>query len=108
MTTTGIQLLIGFGLLLIWTSLAHVRADEGKDNPILFEEITVITRVEKDTFRTPYAISVIDRSQIERINADITPRILRDTVGVWAQQTTKLGRVRRCFAVSPAIKPFFQ
>ena len=88
MTTTGIQLLIGFGLLLIWTSLAHVRADEGKDNPILFEEITVITRVEKDTFRTPYAISVIDRSQIERINADITPRILRDTVGVWAQQTT--------------------
>ena len=88
MTTTGIKLLIGFGLLLIWTSLAHVRADEGKDNPILFEEITVITRVEKDTFRTPYAISVIDRSQIERINADITPRILRDTVGVWAQQTT--------------------
>ena len=88
MTITGIQLLIGFGLLLIWTSLAHVRADEGKDNPILFEEITVITRVEKDTFRTPNAISVIDRSQIERINADITPRILRDTVGVWAQQTT--------------------
>ena len=88
MTITGIQLLIGFGLLFIWTSIAHVRADEGKDNPILFEEITVITRVEKDTFRTPNAISVIDRSQIERINADITPRILRDTVGVWAQQTT--------------------
>ena len=88
MAITGIQLLIGFGLLLIWTSLAHVRADDGKDNPILFEEITVITRVEKDTFRTPNAISVIDRSQIERINADITPRILRDTVGVWAQQTT--------------------
>lgn len=88
MKITRIRLLIGCGFLLIWASLTHANTDYGKDKPIQFEEITVITRVEKDTFRTPNAISVIDRSQIERINADIAPRMLRETVGVWAQQTT--------------------
>ena len=89
MKITIIQsLLIGFGFLLIWVPHTHAETDDGKDAPIQFEEITVITRVEKDTFRTPNAISVVDRSQIERINADIAPRMLRETVGVWAQQTT--------------------
>ena len=88
MKIRGIRLLMGITLLLIVTALIHAQTDEVEDNPIQFEEITVITHLEKDTFRTPNAISVIDRSQIERINAPTTPRILRETVGVWAQQTT--------------------
>ena len=88
MKIRGIRLLMGIALLLIVTALIHAQTDEVEDNPIQFEEITVITHLEKDTFRTPNAISVIDRSQIERINAPTTPRILRETVGVWAQQTT--------------------
>ncbi len=83
-----LSLLIGIGVFFILPILAQAQTDEETDAPIQFEEITVITRVEKDTFQTPNAISVIDRSQIERANADITPRILRETVGVWAQQTT--------------------
>ncbi len=88
MKIRGIRLLMSIALLLIVTALIHAQTDEVEDNPIQFEEITVITHLEKDTFRTPNAISVIDRSQIERINAPTTPRILRETVGVWAQQTT--------------------
>ena len=88
MKITGIKLLIGVGLLLVCAAHTHAETSAEEDTPIQFEEITVITRVEKDTFHTPNAVSVIDRSQIEHTNADITPRILRETVGVWAQQTT--------------------
>ncbi len=88
MTISRKQLWVGLSFFLISTNFAFSRADAAESNPIQLEEITVITRVPKDTFRTPNAVSVIDRVQIERINADITPRILRETVGVWAQQTT--------------------
>ena len=88
MTIRRKQLWVGLSFFLISINLAFSRVDEAKARPIELEEITVITRVAKDTFQTPNSISVIDRAQIERINADITPRILRETVGVWAQQTT--------------------
>ena len=88
MTIGRKQLWVGLSFFLISINPAFSTVDEAKVNPIELEEITVITRVPKDTFRTPNSISVIDRTQIERINADITPRILRETVGVWAQQTT--------------------
>ena len=82
------QLWICLSLFLIGINLAYSQGDEAESPPIELEEITVITRVAKDTFRTPNAVSVIDRAQIEHINAETTPRILRETVGVWAQQTT--------------------
>ncbi len=88
MTIGRKQLWVGLSFFLISINPAFSTVDEAKVNPIELEEITVITRVPKDTFRTPNSISVIDRTQIERINADITPRILRETVGIWAQQTT--------------------
>ena len=88
MTIGRKQLWVGLSFFLISTNLTFSRVDEAEASPIELEEITVITRVAKDTFRTPNSISVIDRAQIERINADIAPRILRETVGVWAQQTT--------------------
>ena len=88
MTIGRKQLWVGLSFFLISTNLTFSRVDEAKASPIELEEITVITRVPKDTFRTPNSVSVIDRAQIERINAPTTPRILRETVGVWAQQTT--------------------
>jgi outer membrane receptor protein involved in Fe transport len=68
---------------------AYAEEENVSEPAIQLEEIAVTaTRVEKDTFYTPNAISVVNRAQIERMNADITPRILRESVGVWAQQTT--------------------
>ena len=81
------QLWICLSLFLISINLAYSQGDDA-DPPIELEEITVISRVEKDTFNTPNAVSLVNREQIERINAPTTPRILRETVGVWAQQTT--------------------
>ena len=81
------QLWICLSLFLISSNLAYSQGDDA-DPPVELEEITVISHVEKDTFNTPNAVSLVDREQIERINAPTTPRILRETVGVWAQQTT--------------------
>ena len=88
MKTRQKQLWICLSLFLISINLVYSENDQTESPPIELEEITVISHVEKDTFRTPNAVSVIDRAQIERINAPTTPRILRETVGVWAQQTT--------------------
>ncbi len=46
------------------------------------------TRAEKDPFHTPNAISVLGASQIARSNAEHASNILRDVVGVIAQETT--------------------
>lgn len=82
------QLMMCLIVFLLGINLGQSQGDELEAPPVELEEITVITRVEKDTFRTPNAISVIDRAQIERMNAPTTPQILSETVGVWAQQTT--------------------
>ena len=82
------QLWICLSLFLGSINLTYSQGNQAESPPVELEEVTVITRVEKDTFRTPNAVSVIDREQIERMNAPTTPRILRETVGVWAQQTT--------------------
>ena len=79
---------ICLSLFLICINLVYSQENEIESSIVELEEVTVITRVEKDTFRTPNAVSVIDREQIERMNAPTTPRILRETEGVWAQQTT--------------------
>ena len=82
------SLWICLSLFLISINLAYSQEDEVEYPPVELEEVTVIARVEKDTFRTPNSISVIDREQIERMNAPTTPQILRETEGVWTQQTT--------------------
>ena len=78
-------------LSLLAVSITFAYAQEFKtDTPaIQLGEIAVTaTRIEKDTFRTPNAISVIGRRQTERMNTQITPQILREIGGVFAQQTT--------------------
>ena len=82
------QLWICLSLFLISINLLYSQEDDVEAPPVELEEVTVISHVEKDTFNTPNAVAVVDREQIERMNAPTTPRILRETVGVWAQQTT--------------------
>ena len=82
------SLWICLSLSLISINLAYSQEDEAESPPVELEEVTVIARVEKDTFRTPNSVSVIGREQIERMNAPTTPQILRETEGVWTQQTT--------------------
>jgi len=87
-------LVISFGLFSSWIPI--VCADNHTDNQALSEEdvvelpeVTVTaTRVEKDTFRTPNAISVLNLKQLERSNAEHGSNLLRDVVGVIAQETT--------------------
>lgn len=83
------QFLCIFLSLLAIINLACSQDSTSDESPVQLEEVAVTaTRIEKDTFRTPNAISVVGRAQIGRMNADTTSRILRETVGVWAQQTT--------------------
>ncbi len=83
-------LIISFALFV--NIIPHTRADGLTENPIecvKLPDITVTaTRSEKETFNTPSAISVLNYKQIERANADIASNLLRDVVGVIAQQTT--------------------
>ena len=46
------------------------------------------TRAEKDPFRTPNAITVLNLKELERTSAEHGSNLLRDSVGVIAQETT--------------------
>ncbi|SVB62735.1 uncharacterized protein METZ01_LOCUS215589, partial [marine metagenome] len=66
-------------ILCIKTNLTYAQTNSP---PIQMKEVAVTAaRVEKDVFRTPNAISVISQQQIGRINAGVTPQLLRETVG---------------------------
>ena len=92
--TIYLLLVISFGLFVGWIPL--VNADSRTDNQaankeevVELPEVTVTaTRAEKDTFRTPNAISVLNLKQLERSNAEHGSNLLRDVVGVIAQETT--------------------
>ena len=91
MSTQVLAISIWFylGIFCLKTNLTDAQTNDTGNLPIQLQEVAVTAaRVEKDTFRTPNAISVISQQQIGRINAGITPRLMRETVGVWAQQTT--------------------
>ena len=80
-------LLIAFGTICLTVAFAQ-EAEESEEPAHLGEIAITATRLEKDIFRTPNAISVVDQEQMGRMNAPITPSMLRDAVGVWAQKTT--------------------
>ncbi len=81
--------LIMFG---IWeTSIpANVKSKEYNDKDVvMIPEVTVsATRSEKEPFNTPNAVSVLNVKQIERSNVEHASNLLRDVVGVIAQETT--------------------
>ena len=52
-------------------------------------EVTVTAaRAEKEPFRTPNAITVLNLKELERTNVEHASNLLRDSVGVIAQETT--------------------
>ncbi len=71
---------------------AFVYADiheNSNDETVELDVVTVTAaRAEKDLFHTPNAISVLGGNQIARTNAEHASNILRDVVGVIAQETT--------------------
>ena len=80
--------IISLSLSLSWIPHAHAEKDCDKE-VVEVEEVTVTaTRAEKDPFKTPNAITVLNLKQLERTNAEHASNLLRDTVGVSAQQTT--------------------
>ncbi len=85
-------LIFSLVLFVIWKPRAgaNVKLKEYNDkNVVEMQEVTVTaTRAEKEPFKTPNAITVINLKQLEQTGADITPNLLRDVVGVWSQQTT--------------------
>ncbi|MDE0314898.1 MAG: TonB-dependent receptor [Candidatus Poribacteria bacterium] len=84
--------IFSIALFGIWQphASAKVKLKEYNDeNVVEMQEITVTaTRAEKEPFKTPNAITVLNLKQLERTNADIASNLLRDSVGVIAQQTT--------------------
>ncbi len=81
-------LTLSLGALVSW--FPHVYADGHDDQEVReVEEVTVTaTRAEKEPFKTPNSITVLDLKQLERTNAEHASNLLRDTVGVIAQETT--------------------
>ncbi len=68
------------------TSVAMVADDEAV---VEVKEVTVTaTRAEKEPFRTPNSITLLNLKQLERSNAEHGSNLLRDAVGVIAQETT--------------------
>lgn len=82
--------IISICLLVSW--LPSVSADKhgvSEEDVVELQEVTVTaTRAEKEPFKTPNAVSVLNVKEIERTNAEHASNILRDTVGVIAQETT--------------------
>ncbi|MDE0483018.1 MAG: TonB-dependent receptor [Candidatus Poribacteria bacterium] len=85
-------LIFSIALFVIWQphAGAKVKLKEYNDeNVVEMQEITVTaTRAEKEPFKTPNTITVLNLKQLERTNADIASNLLQDSVGVIAQQTT--------------------
>ena len=86
--------LISVSLLVSWAPQALAKKDNTEkkhdaEEVVEVPEVTVTaTRADKEPFRTPNAITVLNLKELERSNADIASNLLHDSVGVIAQQTT--------------------
>ena len=91
-------LITSFILSVIWIppTFAKKHTDKKTDKKVVeeetvveVEEVTVTaTRAEKEPFKTPNAITILNLKQLERSNAEHASNLLRDSVGVIAQETT--------------------
>ena len=93
-------LVIGLSLFVIPHVVADSPGDGGEEaamdeeaatdgEVVRLEEINVTAaRTEKELFNTPNSVSVLNLSQLERSNAEHASNLLRDSVGVIAQETT--------------------
>ena len=91
-------LITSFILSIIWIppTFAKKHSDKKTDKKVVeeeavveVEEVTVTaTRAEKEPFKTPNAITVLNLKELERSNVEHASNLLRDSVGVIAQETT--------------------
>ena len=88
-------LIVSVSLLVSWVPEALAKKDSAKavkdraEEVVEVPEVTVTaTRAAKEPFKTPNAITVLDLKQLERSNVEHASNLLRDAVGVIAQETT--------------------
>ena len=81
-------LIISLSLLLSWIPLAAGKKDCDMEVAEVEEVTVTATRAEKEPFKTPNAITVLNLKELERSNAEHGSNLLRDSVGVIAQETT--------------------
>ncbi len=81
-------ILVSLSLFVNWVS----SADKERSNDEAVVEVPEVTvtaaRAAKEPFETPNAITILNLKQLERSNAEHASNLLRDSVGVLAQETT--------------------
>lgn len=82
--------LISLMLFLVWIPCLSAEGhDDEQEDVVEVQEVTVTAaRAAKEPFQTPNAITVLDLKQLERTPAEHGSNLLRDAVGVIAQETT--------------------
>ena len=82
--------LINFSLFVSWIPSVGAEGYSDSDEEVVeVPEVTVTaTRAAKDPFKTPNAITVLNLKELERSNVEHASNLLRDSVGVIAQETT--------------------
>ena len=83
-------LFISLSLLVSWMPRAGAEGYIDSDEEVVeVPEVTVTAvRAAKDPFKTPNAITVLNLKELERSNVEHASNLLRDSVGVIAQETT--------------------
>ena len=82
--------LISLSLFVSWIpSVGAERYSDSDEEIVEVPEVTVTAaRAAKDPFKTPNAITVLNLKELERSNVEHASNLLRDSVGVIAQETT--------------------
>ena len=87
-------LIVSLSLSVSWAPQTLAKKDNAQkkrdaEEVVEVPEVTVTaTRAEKEPFRTPNAITVLNLKELERSNVEHASNLLRDSVGVIAQETT--------------------
>ena len=87
-------LIVSLSLSVSWAPQTLAKKDNAEkkhdaEEVVEVPEVTVTaTRAEKEPFRTPNAITVLNLKELERTNVEHASNLLRDSVGVIAQETT--------------------
>ena len=87
-------LIVSLSLSVSWVPQTLAKKDNAEkkhdaEEVVEVPEVTVTaTRAEKEPFRTPNAITVLNLKELERTSAEHGSNLLRDSVGVIAQETT--------------------
>ena len=82
--------LINLSLLVSWIPSVGAEGYSDSDEEVVeVPEVTVTAaRAAKDPFKTPNAITVLNLKELERSNVEHASNLLRNSVGVIAQETT--------------------